>query len=396
MIVAFDTWTLANQLRNSGIHRYSVTILNQLTELMQSQDLIALRAFSCDGYSDTLGGLKSSPQCEIISAPALRLHRSWKLAGLSFAAYRARADLIFSPSFYVCPWGPVPVVATIHDVTPITSPAFHGRRNLIDRAFLWNAAKLSRKCIADSVCTKNDLVGTYDLPPEKVSVVYLGYDKDRFNRVALDKKRHDLLCRRYGIQPPYILHHGTIQPRKNLERLIQAYRLCRQRRRKCEMSLVLAGPLGWDYERVTKMAAEGDTGDRIVLTGPLAEDELPLLVKGAAACAIPSLYEGFCLPMIEAMACGVPTVVSGTSCLPEVSGGVLQYFDPLSIEDIADKLEKVLYNDSIRAELTSNGSRRASEFSWERCARETLELLVGVYEQLAGQARERSTPVRTI
>jgi len=162
------------------------------------------------------------------------------------------------------------------------------------------------------------------------------------------------------------------------------------------MSLVLAGPLGWDYERVTKMAAEGDTGDRIVLTGPLAEDELPLLVKGAAACAIPSLYEGFCLPMIEAMACGVPTVVSGTSCLPEVSGGVLQYFDPLSIEDIADKLEKVLYNDSIRAELTSNGSRRASEFSWERCARETLELLVGVYEQLAGQARERSTPVRTI
>jgi glycosyltransferase involved in cell wall biosynthesis len=396
VIVAFDTWTLSNQNRNTGIHCYSLALLNEFKKLLQANDHVCLRVFSCDGYSDDLSELKPGPGFEIIPASALPFHRTWKLAGLGFAAYRADADLIFSPSFYVCPWGRIPVVATIHDVTPVTSPALRGWRNRVDRTFLWNCAKLSQRCIADSECTKNDLVNIYDLPPEKITVIYLGYDKERFNTLRADQKQQKLVFERCGIRSPYILHHGTIQPRKNLERLIQAFRLLSERQSSLDLNLVLAGSLGWEYHDVLRMVRDTSSGDRITLAGPVSEDELPLLVKGAALCAIPSLYEGFCLPMIEAMACGVPTVVSNTSCLPEVSGGVLWYFDPASVEDMADALEKALSDSELRAEMIKNGIARAGEFSWERCARETLDVLVRACEQPTGRASVRATTIQAV
>jgi glycosyltransferase involved in cell wall biosynthesis len=107
----------------------------------------------------------------------------------------------------------------------------------------------------------------------------------------------------------------------------------------------------------------------------LEDDELAQLLKGAVMAAIPSLYEGFCLPMVEAMACGIPAVVSNNSCFPEISGNALEYFDPLSIEDMADKIESVLFDSQLRERIQARGMKRAAEFSWERCGRETLDVL---------------------
>src|SRR5215469_628024 len=385
MIIAFDTWTLWNPLRNSGIHRYSLMLLKELEKLSVINDSIRLRVFYANGYSDETSALSSSSRFELVPAPLLKFHRSLKLAGLATAAYRINADVIFSPTFYVCPWGPTPTVTTIHDLTPITSPVFKGRRNLVDRFFLWNAAHLSRTCIVDSECTKNDLIRIYGTDPEKVKIVYLGYDRYRFNAEPADIPAQKLLFQRLVVHSPYILHHGTIQPRKNLERLIQAYRLLMHKRPSCDASLVLAGPLGWEYEGILRTAREAGYPGNIIFTGPLSEDELPLLVKGATLCVLPSLYEGFCLPMIESMACGVPTIASNASCLPEVSGNVLRYFDPLSVDDITDKMDKSLHDWHLREELTRNGIRRAAKFSWESCAQETLRILVATYEQCTGQ-----------
>jgi glycosyltransferase involved in cell wall biosynthesis len=172
------------------------------------------------------------------------------------------------------------------------------------------------------------------------------------------------------------LHHGTIQPRKNLRRLIEAYRLMLDRNQNLDLELVLAGPLGWGYEETIAAANNGGgTRGRVVLPGALSDTDLASLIKGASLVVVPSLYEGFCLPMVESMASGAPTVAANASCLPEVSGGVLRYFDPTSVEDIANCLEQVLENEETRMELAQKGKSRASCFSWQRCAEETLAVL---------------------
>ena len=381
MILVFDTSALSNRLRYSGIHQYSATLLREFQKLAVSNHSIELRVFSCNGYSDELRSLPSAG-IKILHASGVQHTRYWALGGLVLAASRTDAELVFAPSFYTCPWGPLPTVVTIHDVTPVVSPAWSGWRNRQERAFLWHAAKFASRLIADSECTKNDLGRLYGLAAEKTSVVYLGYDKGRFNATAADPQEQRAVFARCGIRSPYILHHGTIQPRKNLKRLIEAYRLLTERNPDLGLDLVLAGPLGWQFDEVVRAANEPAESGRVVLTGPVTEDELSFLVKGATLCVVPSLYEGFCLPMVEAMACGVPTIASNTSCLPEVSGGVLRYFDPLSTEHMAATMEQALCDSTVRKELAANGIERAAEFSWERCARETLDILVSCHEQL--------------
>jgi glycosyltransferase involved in cell wall biosynthesis len=184
----------------------------------------------------------------------------------------------------------------------------------------------------------------------------------------------EALLARLGVRGPYIFHHGMVQLRKNLGRLVKAYDLLRSRRN-LDLQLVLAGPFGFGSKQVIDAARRQIAEGNIVFTGPIDSSDLAILLKGASLCVIPSLYEGFCLPMVEAMACGAPTVVANSSCLPEVSGGVLRYFDPLSEEDIASTMENVLDHSDLQQELVSQGLQRTLEFSWRRCALETLTAL---------------------
>jgi len=220
----------------------------------------------------------------------------------------------------------------------------------------------------------------YGVPESKISVVFLGFDREIFNSVPPGPDWQKELLGRLGIVRPYILHHGAIQPRKNLKRLIEAWRLMLSRNRNLDVDLVLAGPLGLDNEEIVAAAQARQSRGRVVLTGPLGDADLGILVKGATLEVIPSLYEGFSLPMVEAMACGTPTVVANASCLPEISGGVLRYFDPYSKEEMAACIEAVLENEELRRELAENGQRRAAQFDWRVCAEQTLAVLKRVAE----------------
>jgi glycosyltransferase involved in cell wall biosynthesis len=159
-----------------------------------------------------------------------------------------------------------------------------------------------------------------------------------------------------------------------VHRLVQAWDLVCERCKSADLQLVLAGPMGFGSEEVCRLREASPNRARIILTGPLSDADLATLVKSAFLCVIPSLYEGFCLPMVEAMACGVPTIASSSSCMPEISGGVLDYFDPLAVEDIADKILRALGDSDLRNSLRLKGLLRASDFSWERCGRETLSI----------------------
>jgi len=283
--------------------------------------------------------------------------------------------MMFIPTAATLPVGRVPAVCTIHDVTPITMPSHSAKVSAIQRFLLRGCARLSRMIITSSECSKRDIVALLGVPEEKVVVIHDGCDQTLFNVDPADMETLAVLRWRLGIERPYLLHHGTIQPRKNLKRLIEAYHLMLADYADLDFDLVLAGQQGWASDEIVNAATRSRDRGKVILAGVLGDSDLALLIKGARLAVVPSLYEGFSLPMVEAMACGVPTIASRTSCLPEISGNALAYFDPLSIEDMASCMHAVLCNSELSSSLRQKGIDRARDFTWERCARETLNVL---------------------
>ncbi|HET6844244.1 MAG TPA: glycosyltransferase family 1 protein [Candidatus Angelobacter sp.] len=375
MKIAFDSWALSSRFRHTGIYTYAQNLLAQFSR-MDSGEEVDFSVFACSGIENDANLLERGPVVRPCHASLLRSNMLWRLGGASLAAARSGADMLFAPVALTMPTGMIPIVCTIHDIAAVTQPSQPEMVTLLQRAFLWPLVKFSRTIITVSEFSQRDIVNVYGVPEARVAVVYQGYDKLIFNDIPADPEMQTKLRERLGIQRPYILHHGVIQPRKNLKRLIEAYRLMLSRNHGFDFDMVMAGPLGWKYDEILATAANSaGTKGRVVLTGALSDTDLALLIKGATLAVIPSLYEGFCLPMVEAMACGCPTIAAGASCLPEVSGGVLRYFDPLSVEDMADCMAKTLEDTGMRAELSQKGKRQAGVYTWERCAKETLEVL---------------------
>jgi len=236
-------------------------------------------------------------------------------------------------------------------------------------------ARNATRILTNSQCSKDDVIHYYGVADNKVIVTGLSHDRQWFNEEAPDEELLRQLRRRFNLHRTYLLHHGTFQPRKNLTRLVESYHLMLQEHPRIDCDLVLAGNMGWDFQDTLRAIGNIPANGRVILTGGLSNPELAALVKASALVVIPALYEGFCLPMLEAMACGVPTIVANNSCLPEVSGGVLRYFNAESVEEIAETMRSVLLSPSEQQSLRKAGLRRAAEFSWERCANQTLQVL---------------------
>jgi glycosyltransferase involved in cell wall biosynthesis len=374
--VAIDSWVLSSRLRYQGTYVYARNLIGEFKRIAASGGDVRFCLFTSRRAANDANTIAAGHNFDLREARSLAHDRVWRLGAAGLAAARSDADLVFAPTASTVPTGRVPFVSTIHDVTPRLMPSHAKRVTMLQRFLLWSAAKFSRAIITDSECSKRDLINLYGLPESKVSVVYLGYDSAVFNGASGNLESQARLLKTLGISKPYLLHHGTIQPRKNLRRLIEAYRLLLERKRSLDLDLVLAGPLGWEYEQTVAAANNGGGNrGRVVLPGALTDADLATLIKGASLVVVPSLYEGFCLPMVEAMASGAPTVAAKASCLPEVSGGVLKYFDPESVEDMASCLQQVLESEATRMELAQKGKSRAGYFSWQRCAEETLAVL---------------------
>jgi glycosyltransferase involved in cell wall biosynthesis len=376
--IAFDSWTLATRFRHQGIYVYARNLVEKFKWLAGEDPGLEFCIFaplnSNDHSSNDANAIEPGRRFELTRTGLLARDRRWRLYGASLEAARSHADLVFSPTAAIVPLGVMPLICTIHDASPIFTPSHSRRVTLLLRSLLWWSAKFSRGIITDSESSKKDLVELYGLPESKVSAVYLGYDKQVFNESAMSPTEHEALLARLGITKPYILHHGTIQPRKNLGRLIAAYRMLLSRNKSFDLELVLAGNRGWQCDEIMATAS-GSRDGRVVFPGVLSDPGLASLIKGASLVVIPSLYEGFCLPMVESMACGTPTVAARASCLPEVSGGVLRYFDPHSVDDMANCMQQALEDTALREELARRGKERAAVFDWERCARETIQAL---------------------
>lgn len=382
--VAFDASALKPQYNHHGIQVYTRNLLTALKRIAGPSGMEIRPFIPSVQYQKFKPETGFHPR----RSSLMQFDRLWRYGGATAAAFLDGADIMLNPHGASLPINTLlPTITVIHDLTPMVMPYFHRRTAFFLKFLLARSAKSSAAIVTVSENSRHDIIRLCGVPESKVHVVYEGYDGELFNTRAPEQGLLQQLLVRLGINRPYILHHGAIQPRKNLPRLIAAYRRLLDGYPRLDCDLVLSGQLAWQHEETVNATKTHDSGrGKVVLTGALNDRDLSLLVRGAALEVIPSLYEGFCLPMVEAMASAVPTIASNTSCLPEISGAVLRYFNPESVDDMALCMETVLLSRDLQAELAQRGRDRAQKFSWERCAQET----VAVMEEVARGREVRS------
>jgi glycosyltransferase involved in cell wall biosynthesis len=270
-----------------------------------------------------------------------------------------------------------PFAVTLYDMSLFLFPSLQPRRSLwLVRSILPAVARKAAAVITVSHSSKQDIIQVLKLPSEKVHVVH-GAAADAFHRIE-DSAALEIARRKYSLDAPFILAVSTLEPRKNLSRLVAAF--CELRRRGRREQLVLAGQFGWRYGPLLRQIEASGCKNAIRLLNYVPGEDLPAIYNLARAVAFPSLYEGFGLPIVEAMACGIPVLTSRRSAMAEVGEGAALLVDPLRNEEIEEGLYRLLTDNSLREELSEAGFKRAKRFSWDRAADETL----AVYQKIAG------------
>jgi glycosyltransferase involved in cell wall biosynthesis len=367
MLIGIDA-SRAAIARRTGTETYSLNLIRALIGLGAGHQFRL--------YTNGAGGVPgiteaSGTSYDIYNIPFPRL---WTHARLSAEMVTRPPDVLFVPSHVLPLVHPKRSVVTVHDLGYRYYPQAHRTRDrlYLDWSTRWNAQQAA-SVIADSLATKGDLVRAYGVDAAKIQVVYLGRD-EAFNRVR-DESVLAGARERYGIAGRYLLYVGTLQPRKNLARVIDAFGRLAADPTTEDIRLVLAGKRGWLYDDLFAQVARLGLEGRVLFPGYVENADLPALFSGAAAFVFPSLYEGFGIPVLEAGACGVPVITSNTSSLPEVAGDAALLVDPHDVDAIADAMYRLMTDEALRAELARRGQENVKRFSWEKCARETLAVL---------------------
>lgn len=294
------------------------------------------------------------------------------------AELRRRPVDLLHVQYTAPPFAPCPVVTTIHDLSFEHLPETFKRRSWMQmRLTVRLTARASAHVITDSDYSREDILRTYGLPPERVTTTPLAASS-RYKPVE-DAAEIQRVREQYGIKGNYILAVGSIQPRKNIPRLIKAYALLLQERSLDPMpKLVVAGKHAWLYEETLRTAESSSVRDSIIFTGYVPETDLPALYTDADCFVYPSYFEGFGIPLLEAMRCGTPTITSDRTCFPEVVGDAGLMIDPFDERAIASAIVRLLSDTRLRSELRAKGLKRALLFDW----RETARLTLAVYESV--------------
>lgn len=374
--IFLDGYMLGKPFSGTGINRYLTNLLREIEKLTADQKDLRFQIFVPSAHRFESNGWAHKPSLAVTSRSLMRFHRAWKYGLVNSLTLQMRSGTLFEPipvSIYVKPGR---LAVTVHDIIPLLFPEqYHSPTG---RVFLHTYTSSMRKAdliLTDSEHSKADMVSRFGVPAEKIVVAYLGFDSDLFQPGPADTPEDRKILSRHGIRGPYLLHAGRGDPRKNLVRLVQAYDALLSRRRDLDFQLVLGGSLGWGYQPLLRSLQKPSLQGQVILTGPLSDPQLAVLYRGAAGFAMPSLYEGFGLPALEAMASGTPLMSSDRSSLPEVAGEAALYFNPESVEEMSAAMERLLTDSALRETLVKKGLQRASQFSWQQCAHTTLAAL---------------------
>ncbi len=358
--------------KRTGTEHYSANLIRALANLPEAQRYSFVLYANIDSEAEAREklGFDLPPSWRIRAIPFSRL---WTHLRLSWEMATRSPGVLFVPSHVVPLWHPRRTVVTIHDLGYLRYPQAHTR---LSRLYLHLStifsARAARQVIAISEATRRDLVTNYKINPRKIKVVYHG--RDPGFAPVLDGVRIEETAARYGVSKPYCLHVGTLQPRKNLDMLVEAWSRLREKMER-PPQLLLAGKRGWLYDSLIRAVESRSMGDLIKFADYVEQGDLPVLYSGALAFTFPSLYEGFGLPPLEAMSCGTPVLASSASSLPEVVGDAGLLLDPQDPGAWSDAVQRIMEEGELRQRLSRKGLERAALFTWERCARETLDVL---------------------
>ncbi|AXI24803.1 glycosyl transferase family 1 [Methanofervidicoccus sp. A16] len=266
-------------------------------------------------------------------------------------------------------------VITVHDIMPYIFNQYH---HLLLRCsykfFLLKTLRTADKIISVSYNTKKDIIKYFKIPEDKIKVIYHGIDR---NYKPLPEEEIESIKKKYNINYPFILYTGGLAPNKNVERLIYAF--YKLKKKLPEYKLIITGIKRYKYKSIFETIDKLNLQKDIIFTGYVPEEDLPALYNAADLFVYPSIYEGFGLPPLEAMACGTPVITSNTSSLPEVVGDAGIMVDPYDVDGLSKAMYEVLTNDGLREELRKKGLERAKLFSWKECAEEHLKVYEEVY-----------------
>lgn len=268
-------------------------------------------------------------------------------------------------------------VVTIHDLIPLFFPELVPKKHLfLFKALIPWIIQIADKVITDSHSSRNDILNHFPVPEEKVQVIYLA--QDPIYQPIPDRDKIQFVLEKYRITGPYLLFTGVLEPKKNLIRLVEAFSFLKAQTTEWKtLKLVLVGETGWGttmQENLFNLIEKKGLREDIIFTGYILDEDLPYLYNGAELFIFPSLYEGFGLPVLEAMACGVPVVTSRLSSLPEIADEAARLVNPYDSEDIAQGLLDVLTDPVLKQSMTEKGLKQAALFSWQRTAMETLAI----------------------
>jgi glycosyltransferase involved in cell wall biosynthesis len=357
----------------TGTEAYSYHLTRTLVPLLQDRHAVRLYF-----RAPPLGGVSLDPgvawwgKAEVCTIPFPRL---WTHARLSWEMLRRPPDLLFVPAHVLPLAHPQHTLVTVHDLGYRTFPEAHpaGQRSYLDLSTRWSVHTATH-ILADSEATRTAAIEIYNTKPEKITVVYPGYEADL--QPVRDVYRLEQVRQRYAIPGAYILFLGRIQPRKNLVRLVEAFAALAPQYP--DLTLVLAGPTGWLSDPIVARIEALGLNQRVRLPGYVAAEDKAALISGAHVFAYPSLYEGFGFPVLEAQACGTPLLTSTTSSLPEVAGAGALLVDPEDVDAIATGLVRLLEDTGHRENLVQRGFRNLTRFSWAKAAEQTATVIASL------------------
>lgn len=303
----------------------------------------------------------------------------WEQFVLPKKAKDYNLDLLHCPAHVTPLVSSTKIILTIHDLAFKLLPQTFKLQNKIYLNNIVPASiKKANRIIAVSKNTKKDIIKQYKIPADKITVIYNGINN---NYKVID--RNDLINKikkKYNLPSEFILYLGTLEPRKNIKNLIKAYFLYKSTSNN-DIKLVIAGGKGWLYEDIFSLVEEKQLEEDVIFTGYVDEEDIVPLYNAATLFVYPSLYEGFGLPPLEAMACGTPVITSNVSSLPEVVGDAAIKVDPNNIKELFKVINKILGNESLQREMIQKGIERSKKFTWEKTATETIK----VYEEVLNQ-----------